>query len=644
MRRKLIKQDAFEQIANSSVNHAYYELKEAEQVLSRAIGEDYLQLHSFNEATVLYETTEDTFVHASYNIDKDKVTFSNIEELVIDESSKTAKRKDILNNMLECLLKGKNEQANAMFKDYIGMCSFNEAKKFIVKSKGDINKPDFEAEEVDDKWKKHQKGKLPDKESPLDKLNAKKKKDKKDKDESGSKGKVFGDAKKAFKKKLEAAGKAVKEAYAVSENVLDYVEYMKVGPVLAESVSERDESGNVVELSIPSSRARNEGKILSFDWKVLDTKLKVLRSNAKSITEDQKFVKAISDLKSQNAISDRHGLEDVLEHIAQNWPEVLYLTQVELAQIVGESLKIAGVNMFDDQTCDFMAEGILRKVHGAYDNKVKQVMQLASAKPCEDGDTYEYFQSVIENFYPYLDVRTTTENKVYADLYETLAEVWKVADRRGDTALKGETASYLNDLADVLNSKTRPDITLAEEAATWLQKFVEANVNLKGSTWDVSNMPHHTINGDHPDMAKYAKVPAIAGNNEGDWGDPAPMIGQDDMNYKGSKHPDEARFKSWGNVGKDTWPTLNNPYIPKPFGDYTMKGEKGVDKDTFGQHNGSWQSQDTWPNLQNPYIPSEDGDTGGQGFKMKNGPETDLVVDKGVQKPQKGSYPLDKSV
>lgn len=644
MRRKLIKQDAFEQIANSSVNQAYHELKEAEEILSRAIGEEHLQLLSFNESIVLYQTLNETFVHASYKIEEGKVSFSNIEELVIDEESRTAKRKDVLGNMLECLLRGKEDQASHLFKDYLGLCSFKEANKFVIKSKGDINDADFEAQEVDDKWKKHKKGKLPDKASPFDKLNQKKKRDKKEKEENSSRGLAFKGAKDAFKKKLRSAGKKVQEAYQVSENVLDYVDYMRIGPVLQKSISESDEHGNVVDLTIPSSRVRNEGKLLSFDWKVLDTKLKVLRTNAKKLTEDQKFIKAVADLKTQNAISDRHGLEEVLEHIAQNWPEVLYLTQTELAQLVGESLKVAGVNMFDDQTCEFMAEGILRKVHDAYATKVQQVLTLASAKPCEDCDSYEHFQGVAESFYAYLDTRSTTETKVYADLYETLVEVWKFADRRGDTALKGESARYLNDLADVLNNEANPDLALAEEAATWLQKFVEANVNLKGSSWEVSNMPHHTINGDHPDMAKYAKVPAIPGSNEGEWGDPAPQIGQDDMNYKGSKHSDETRYKSWGNFGTDTWPNLQNPYIPKPFGDYTMKGEKGVDKDTFGQHNGSWQSDDTWPNLNNPYVPKEAGATGGQGHKMKNGPETDLVVDKGVQKPQKGSYPLDNSV
>jgi hypothetical protein len=71
---------------------------------------------------------------------------------------------------------------------------------------------------------------------------------------------------------------------------------------------------------------------------------------------------------------------------------------------------------------------------------------------------------------------------------------------------------------------------------------------------------------------------------------------------------------------------LKNPYTPKPFGDYTMKGEKGVDKDNKDWS--LWSSGDTWPNLKNPYTPKEKVGTGGKGYKMKNGKETDLVVDR----------------
>jgi hypothetical protein len=100
------------------------------------------------------------------------------------------------------------------------------------------------------------------------------------------------------------------------------------------------------------------------------------------------------------------------------------------------------------------------------------------------------------------------------------------------------------------------------------------------------------------------------------------MIGQDDNNYKG-KYSKMARTNSWGNEGgSDTFPNLKNPYIPKPFGDYTMKGEKGVDKEATGQHHSTWQSKDTWPNLHNPHVPK--GETP-KSYKMK---EKDLIVDK----------------
>jgi hypothetical protein len=87
------------------------------------------------------------------------------------------------------------------------------------------------------------------------------------------------------------------------------------------------------------------------------------------------------------------------------------------------------------------------------------------------------------------------------------------------------------------------------------------------------------------------------------------------------------RYSGWGQEGgNDVFPSLSNPYIPKPFGDFTMKAEKGVDKDNSGLSLDS--SNDTWPNLKNPYAPKEAGAAGGKGYKMKNGKDTDLVVDR----------------
>lgn len=601
MRRKLIKQDAFEQIANSSVLTAEHELAEAKNILARALGKDHLSLHSFNGSTVMYETLDDTYVHAGYDISDDSITFSNIEELVVDHDSKVQKMKGILGEMVDAILVDNNDKASDLFSNYLGNYSWNEAKKFV------FGKEEEGDEKKGKKAPPFGKGKKGDKkENPF-------KKGKGKKDEK-------------FKEALRTAGRQVVEAYTVAENVLDYVSFMQTGPVLAESVSKTDENGHVTDLRIPSLKARNEGKMLSFDWKVLNSKVKSLREQALSLHGDQDFIKAMSILHRQNALSDSQGLAEVLENVVRTWPHVLYATQAELAQVIGEALTVADAKNFDDQVCEFMAEGVLRTAHKAFQERVAQVLHLASAPKCEEGcDPYLHFQQVAEAFYASVDEKFGLEKKVFADLYESLEGIFKTADRRGNNELKHVTASYLNELADVLNDKSRPELELAEEVASWLQVFIEGNVSGAGE-WTVSNKPHNTVNGDHPDMAKKAKADGTPSHFTGDWGDEAPMIGQDSMSYKGGKHSGQARSHSWGNIGgSDTFPSLKNPYVPKPFGDYTMKGEKGVDKDTFGQHHSTWQSKDTWPKLENPYVPKAETN---KTYKMNKGKEKDLVVDK----------------
>lgn len=595
MRRKLIKQDAFEQIANSSVTTAERELVEAENVLARALGKDYLNLHSFNTSTVMYETLDDTYVHAGYEIKDNQVTFNNIEELVIDSESKTKKRKGVLAEMLQAVLVDNSGKADQLFSQYMDLYSFNEAKKKLAekgKEKGKKLPP----------WLKGKEGK----EDKGDKKNNKEK---------------FG----FFKGKAKKAGKKVEEAYKVAENVLDYVQFMNVGPALSESVCKRDDHGHVVDLRIPSAKTRNEGKLLSFDWKVLNSKVKSLREQALSLHEEEMFIKAMTDLRKENALSDSQGLQRVLENVVQAFPQVLYATQDELAQVIGESLRIAGEENYDDQACAFMAEAILMNAHKAYKERAAQILHLASAPKCEAADPYDHFKMVVEKFYPSVDEKFALERKVFEDLYESLEDIYRTADRRANEELKQATGGYLNELAEVLNQQVKPDLELAEEVASWLAELIETN--LESGTWTVSNKPHITVSGDHPDMAKKASHSyAPSKDFTGNWGDELPMIGQDSMTYKGGKHAKEARSSSWGNVGgKDTFPSLQNPYVPKPFGDYTMKGEKGVDKDAFGQHHSTWQSGDTWPKLQNPYVPKAETPSS---YKMNKGKEKDLVVDK----------------
>lgn len=578
MRRKLIKQDAFDTIIKESATTAERELAQAEPFLAKAIGKGPLSLHSFNQSTAVYETTDNSYVHAGYQIKENAVTFNNIEELVIDETSRKGKMKNVLSEMIDQIVQDNHAKAKDLFNNYLGMVNWSDAQtqRHVNESKNHKTKSNREQ----------------------------------------------------ILKLAKSAGDEFFEAYKVAQNVLDYVDYMKVGPALQESTLRRDEKGNVTDIRIPTVKERNESRLQKFDWKTLNPKIADARRKIPYFAENQEFCKSVANLKRQNAFSDEQGLEEALDHVVQNWPEVLFVTQEELSQLMGECLDVAGVNNWDDQTCSFMAEGILRKAQGAYSEKANQILHLASAPKMEsDADEYEHFQSVVQNYYPAVDEKYGLERKAFADLYESLANIHKKADRQGDEALKHETASYLNELAAMLNGDMRPELEAAEDAAKFMKRVVETNVSGAGS-WSVSNTPHLTVTGDHPQMGKNAKVDAVSGKYTGDWGDSAPMIQQDDMSYKGQASK-TARKNSWGNEGgKDTFPSLNNPYVPKPYGDYTMKGEKGVDKDATGQHHSTWQSNDTWPNLKNPYVPGEAGGEGGKGHKMKDGSETDLVVDK----------------
>ncbi len=578
MRRKLIKQDAFDRITNESVTTAERELVEAAPALAKALGTEHIALHGFTESTVVYQTPNDTYVHAGYELKESKITFNNIEELVIDEASRKGKMRGMLSEMLDSILKDEHAQATDQFKNYLGMVRWNENVQTRTKTKD----------------KNH------------------------NRDE--------------YKANVLQAAKAVgfDEAYITSQNILDYVEFMKVGPTLKESTVKTDNTGNVVGVLMPTINERNKNRIQSFKWKTINSDNHQVREEVAALPQNQEFCKAIADLKRQNAFSDQKSLEESLDHVVVAWPSLLYVTQGELAQVIGEALQTAGSKNYGDDTCTFMAEGILRRAHGAYTEKVTQILHLAGAPKCDEKtDPYIHFQQVAEKFYPSLDEQFGLERKVFSDLYETYEGLYKMAERRDDKPIMKQTASYLNEIADVLNDKVKPELVLVEEAATWLSKFVEANVQYSSEKWDVSNTPHLTVSGDHPHMARNAKVPAVAGRHEGEWGDEAPAIGQDNMSYKGGKHSKTMRSNSWGQVGGgEIFPKLKNPYVPKPFGDYTMKGEKGVDKDATGQHWSTWQTSDTWPDLQNPYVPGEAGGEGGKGHKMKDGPETDLVVDR----------------
>ena len=314
-------------------------------------------------------------------------------------------------------------------------------------------------------------------------------------------------------------------------------------------------------------------------------------------------------------MSDHEALEESLETIVTQWPDVLYLTQNELAQVVGTALQTAGVRSFDDAVCNFLAEGILRKAHSAYTERVESILKWAGsdAKVEEEEDAYEKFQQVVAVFYPTLDESVIGEMQVFVDLYNAVRTVHAEAVQQEVGEVAQEAEDHLRDLLAIVTHEENIDLELAEDVAEWLYVLMETNLEMK--PWNVSNTPHMTVSGDHPAMAqKAAQGYSPKGDFTGDWGDPAPV--SDGKNYKGGLAA-KMRNQSYGNVGGETYPVLQNPYVPGA-GDFTMKGEMGVDKDSGGL---VFRKGQTWPELQNPYTPDA---IGPDGWRMKS---DNLVID-----------------
>lgn len=606
MKRKLIEYDVFKRIEKSSLSSAERELAEAEPVLANVMQVEALSLHCYGPEDVLYQTPDGSFVHANYSVQDHHVTFDNIEQLVINEDSEKQNSRQVIASMLDSLLEGNDQKASAQLSEYLSMPItrrlFKEEKiPFFVKKKD---------KDGDDEDKDEKKSPFGKKKGKFE-FGKKGKKDKKDPD------------KKLGKLKKEKAKKVFGEWSRLCRNVSEYINMKTYGPVLRESVAKHDETGNVVAIRVPTIHVRNEAALKEFDWNTISTKCKMLRSGAKPIAEDINFCKAVAEIKRHNALSDDSALQEAIESVVSKWPQILYLTQNELASVVKEALSVANASNYDDTTCTFIAEGILRVAHNAYVDRVNKIMNLAGVQPCTDcDDKYAQFKETVDEFFPTLDESDQLGMQVFVDLYEAIRQVHVLAGQERNDKLQTEASERLDTLSAVIRQEIEPTTEIAQDAADWLEDLVETNLEMSG--WSVSNTPHTTVQGDHPDMAKKARQGyAPASDFSGNWGDTAPV--SDGKSYHNGL-ADEMRSKSWGNIGgNETYPELNNPYVPKPFGTYTMRGEKGVDKSGSGDMLSQTSNKDTWPDLQNPYVPKA---VTPQSYKMKNGPETDLVVDK----------------
>jgi hypothetical protein len=355
---------------------AEQELKGAAPILAKALGVNNVVLDCYGPNNVLFESNDGTYIHANYGIQNSAILFENIEQIVIDEETEQKKSKDVLTKMLEAVMDDEKEVAEQMFNNYL---SLPATKRSLAESK---------------KTKK----------------NAKK-----------------DCACEACEKRNEMLESAianakglVKDWATIAKNVFDYVNFKENRSTLRETLSQSDENGNIVALAVPTSEARTAKKLIDLKWNnMLNTELEVKRGKAKTMAEEVAFCKAISELKRHNAVSDNDGLEESLEKIVTNWPNVLFLTQSELAEQIKQSLETIGSSNYDDQTCAFMAEGILRTAHKAYEDRVNTIIKISGQQVAEDcEDQYEAFQKIVADLFPQVDEAAAAEMKAYADLYE----------------------------------------------------------------------------------------------------------------------------------------------------------------------------------------------------------------------------------
>lgn len=588
MKRKLVSYDALKKMEQTSLTNVLEELIEAEEILANATDAEKLELVFFNESEVVYKTLEEDFVKADYKVENDNVVFENIEQIVVDEDSEKEESKKILSSMIDDLIENKLEEANEKIAEYLNLPNFK--RKLTEGWKVKVSRPTGKHSKL---WRKKQPRSLVAKRIRAMLKTKRKRKALKN----------YLKTKTApFKRRLKSTNnprarvyvvKTMKEWNTLTENVMGYVTHKEMGPFFKACQVEHDEKGNVSKVVIPTVMQKNEGKVLSFDWKTLDSEVKVLRSKAKKLDESEKFAKHVVEIKKANNISDNNALENALENVVANFPEVLYLTQSEMTSAVKNCLEMVNSRNFDDNTCSFIAEAILRTAFEAYTDRVNKVSSLAGVK-LEGEDAYVSFKNVSDNFYSYLDKSEEADMKVFEDLYEALVSLEKVASDLGNKEISEEARTLMAECIQVINKEQEPDIQLAEFVANYLRDILESN--LSSEEWKEME-PHVSATGDHPMLRNHAqKSYAPASDLHGDDVDDAAPV-SDGKNIKNGL-ADEMGHGAWGNIGGDSvYPSLNNPYIPDSM-EFTMKGEKGVDKDDDDL--GTNQGKDTWPNLQNP--------------------------------------------
>ena len=559
MKRKLIAIDVISGLENRSINVALKEINEAAEILAEKLAVDSLTVHCINENEVTFVTPDSNFVHASYKVDNQNLLLENIKELVVNEESQRKSSLKNLTEMLESIIEDKSDSANEHFNSYINL---------------PLNKKIFR-ESV-----KNTKNKIVENKTQEEKVNE------------------FSEFSKIINKRK------INEWRAVSENISELLNYKKGSPLKSMVKVTSDEDNNVTSVNLPVLKIRNEGKILSFNWKVPSSDVTYQRSKMKKMVKEGIFAKAMNDLRYANAISDANLIETTLENIVGAWPNVVYFTKKELTSAIKESLDSISAHNYDDNTCDFMADAILRTAHTIYEDRVSKVFKAAGLEVSND---YNKFVEVSEAIYPKMDEDYRRELTAFHDAFSSLHEAYQIAANANNKLVKARIENILESIENILNKNQNIDFTVLEEANYVLNSIVESNIPMAEKDWKVSDNAHTSINGENPYTNKLAKVDAFPAKYNGDWKSAAPV--SDGKSYSGNLDKEMSDAHTQG--GKDIFPNLSNPYILKDEKPQIHDDSPNVvDSDNLATNQGS----DTWPNLSNPYLP-KNGMTLDQSFK-----------------------------
>jgi len=606
MKKKLVQYNEFKEMESNSLTTAQRELVGAEDVLSNVL-ETSVSLYCFSENDVIYETIDGDYIRAQYEIEDGKINLENIENIVIDEDSLKKESQSILSNMVDSLLEGNEEKAKSHFDSYINSPTisrvFEEAVKMTTtfgtgktsklrgkrRSRTAVVKGAVTRKKTE-KWKLTHPGLA-----------------KQIKVLAGRLSKKLGHLRtgKGLKvrrvfTRFNLRKKKMVEWVDLCHNVLEYVDIQNCGPVLHETQVSYNDDGNITTVSIPTTHKRNESKWAQSSWKALNGTMKALRTEAKDLNDDEEFCKALAELKRSNAMSDNDALEETLEGIVTKWPSVLYLTQDELAKKISGALESVGATNFDDHTCNFMSEGILRVAHNAYSDRVNRIEKLSGSENNEESeDSYVDFQETIKEFYPTLDEDIDNNLKVFEAVYQAIGDVYRQAEGSRDDALKEGALAHLELLANVLNQDIQADLNIAESASEWLYLLIEANLDnvdfyakphVSGGVMDDSGESDHPAVGNAADKA-YSPARDFAGDDKNRWkmtGEEGKSLGDEEGTTK--KNPyifwDDAKTKrevadegaaELGDMGSSmgnpsyaqaekagdeaSWPPTKNPFL-----------------------------------------------------------------------------------